>query len=114
MLALVAGGLLLLCLKRNPFDFYLNVWQYGFQNGAWQDSAIRMAPLLLIAAGLTVIFRANIWNLGYDGQFLLGAALVSGYGPVADGPPAEGVRDRRSCSAWPRRSARRGRSSPRS
>ena len=40
-----------------------------------------MAPLLLIAAGLTVIFRANIWNLGYDGQFLLGAALVSGYGP---------------------------------
>jgi simple sugar transport system permease protein len=81
VLALVAGGLLLLCLKRNPFTFYLNVWQYGFQNGAWQDSAIRMAPLLLIAAGLTVIFRANIWNLGYDGQFLLGAALVSGYGP---------------------------------
>src|SRR6185437_3944664 len=30
--------------------------------------------------GLTVIFRANIWNLGYNGQFLLGAALVSGYG----------------------------------
>ena len=40
-----------------------------------------MAPLLLIAAGLTVIFRANIWNLGYNGQFLLGAALVTGYGP---------------------------------
>jgi simple sugar transport system permease protein len=81
VLALVAGGLLLLCLKRNPFTFYLDVWQYGVQDGAWQDSAIRMAPLLLIAAGLTVIFRANIWNLGYDGQFLLGAALVSGYGP---------------------------------
>ena len=28
-----------------------------------------------------MIFRANIWNLGYNGQFLLGAALVSGYGP---------------------------------
>ena len=42
-----------------------------------------MAPFLLIAAGLTVIFRANIWNLGYNGQFLLAAALVSGYGPVA-------------------------------
>ena len=82
VLALVAGGVLLLCLKRNPLTFYGDVWQYGFQNGAWQDSAIRMAPLLLIAAGLTVIFRANIWNLGYDGQFLLGAALVSGYGPT--------------------------------
>ena len=81
VLALVAGGVLLLCLGKNPIDFYLNVWRAGIENGTWQDSAIRMAPLLLIAAGLTVIFRANIWNLGYDGQFLLGAALVSGYGP---------------------------------
>jgi general nucleoside transport system permease protein len=43
-----------------------------------------MAPFLLIAAGLTVIFRANIWNLGYNGQFLLGAALVSGYAPALE------------------------------
>src|SRR5581483_303939 len=35
-----------------------------------------------IAVGLTVIFRANIWNLGYNGQFALGAALVAGYGPT--------------------------------
>jgi ABC-type uncharacterized transport system permease subunit len=81
VLALIAGGILLLVLDRNPLTFYLDVWRGGIENGAWQDSAIRMAPLLLIAAGLTVIFRANIWNLGYDGQFLLGAALVSGYGP---------------------------------
>src|SRR5438034_11069118 len=40
-----------------------------------------MAPFLLIAAGLTVIFRANIWNLGYNGQFLLAAAFVAGWGP---------------------------------
>jgi general nucleoside transport system permease protein len=81
VLALIAGGLLLLALDRNPLDFYLNVWRDGVENGTWQDSAIRMAPLLLIAAGLTVIFRANIWNLGYDGQFLLATAFVSGYGP---------------------------------
>jgi len=29
-----------------------------------------------------VIFRANIWNLGYNGQFLLAAAVVTGYGPA--------------------------------
>jgi general nucleoside transport system permease protein len=81
LLALIAGGLLLLALSRNPFTFYGQVWKGGIQNGAWQDSAILMAPLLLIAAGLTVIFKANIWNLGYDGQFLLGAAFVSGWGP---------------------------------
>src|SRR5712691_9199633 len=80
-LALVAGGVLLLALGRNPLTFYGDIWAGGVENGGWQDSAIRMAPFLLIAAGLTVIFRANIWNLGYNGQFLLGAALVSGYGP---------------------------------
>jgi simple sugar transport system permease protein len=42
---------------------------------------MRAAPLLLIAVGLTIVFRANIWNLGYDGQFLLGAALITGIAP---------------------------------
>jgi simple sugar transport system permease protein len=81
LLALVAGGLLLLALGRDPIAFYSAVWQGGVENGAWQDSAVLMAPLLLIAAGLTVIFRANIWNLGYGGQFLLAAAFVAGLGP---------------------------------
>ncbi len=90
VLALVAGGILLLALGRNPLTFYGDIWQAGIEHGGWQDSAIRMAPFLLIAAGLTVIFRANIWNLGYNGQFLLGAALVSGYAPslVKDVPLA--------------------------
>jgi len=81
VLALGAGAILLLALGRHPLAFYGDIWTNGVENSAWQDSAIRMAPFLLIAAGLTVIFRANIWNLGYNGQFLLGAALVSGYGP---------------------------------
>ena len=81
-LALGAGAILLLALGRHPLAFYGDIWTNGVENGAWQDSATRMAPFLLIAAGLTVIFRANIWNLGYNGQFLLGAALVSGYGPA--------------------------------
>ena len=81
-LALGAGAILLLGLGRHPLAFYGDIWTNGVEKGAWQDSATRMAPFLLIAAGLTVIFRANIWNLGYNGQFLLGAALVSGYGPA--------------------------------
>ena len=81
LLALVAGGLLLAALGRDPITFYKNIWIGGVQGSAWQDSAIRMAPFLLIAAGLVLIFRANIWNLGYNGQFLLAAAVVSGLAP---------------------------------
>ncbi len=81
ILALVAGGLLLVALGRNPFSFYRHVWDYGVAQDNWEQSAVTMVPLLLIATGLTVIFRANIWNLGYNGQFALGAAVVAGYGP---------------------------------
>ena len=81
MLALLAGGVLLAVLGRNPFSFYGSVWTYGVAEGSWQQSAVTMIPFLLIATGLAVIFRANIWNLGYWGQFALGAALVAGLGP---------------------------------
>ncbi len=100
--------------RREPAHFYRDVWQRGIEHGTWQDSAIRMAPLLLIAAGLTVIFRANIWNLGYDGQFLLGAALVSGFGPslMDDLPMWLAIVDPVRHGRW--RPARPGRSSRRS
>jgi general nucleoside transport system permease protein len=81
ILALVAGGVLIAALGHDPFSFYSSVWQNGVLQGSWEDSAMRAAPLLLIAVGLTIVFRANIWNLGYDGQFLLGAALITGVAP---------------------------------
>jgi simple sugar transport system permease protein len=81
ILALIAGGILLAILGRDPLAFYSDIWHGGVQQGSWQDSAMRMAPLLLIAVGLIFVFRANIWNLGYDGQFLLAAAVLSGLGP---------------------------------
>jgi simple sugar transport system permease protein len=81
ILALIAGGILLVILGRDPLSFYSDIWHGGVQQGSWQDSAMRMAPLLLIAVGLIFVFRANIWNLGYDGQFLLAAAVLSGLGP---------------------------------
>ncbi len=87
VLALVAGGVLLAILGKNPFTFYSNVWQGGIQQGSWEDSAMRAAPLLLIGVGLTMIFRANIWNLGYDGQFLVGAALITGLAPSLASTP---------------------------
>lgn len=84
ILALVVGGILLLALGHNPIAFYGDIYQGGILQDAWQDSVMRMAPLLLIAAGLVFIFRANIWNLGYDGQFMLAAAMIAGLGPGLD------------------------------
>jgi simple sugar transport system permease protein len=80
-LALVAGGILVAALGHNPFAFYHDIERGGIELSAWQDSLMRAATLVPIALGLIVVFRANIWNLGYQGQFLLSAAMVAGLGP---------------------------------
>lgn len=82
VLALLVSAVLLLILGKNPAAFYRDIVSQGlFKTSGIQDTAIRMAPLLLMASGLIIAFRANIWNIGGDGQFLLAAALVAGAGP---------------------------------
>lgn len=82
VLAIIASGLLLVILGRNPFDFYDAILQNGLLTDfGLQQSITRMATLLLIGAGLIVAFRANLWNLGGDGQWLLAAAFVAGLAP---------------------------------
>ena len=85
VLALAAGGVILAALGKNPLDYYGYVIERGLlRRGGLQETLTRMAPLLLIAAGLIVAFRAGIWNLGGDGQFLLAAVTTAGLAPVLD------------------------------
>jgi general nucleoside transport system permease protein len=83
VLALIVGGLILLVLGKNPLDYYGYVLQRSLLRwGGAQETLTRMAPLLLIAAGLIVAFRAGIWNLGGDGQFLLAAVASAALAPA--------------------------------
>jgi ABC-type uncharacterized transport system permease subunit len=83
LLALTMGGLILLLLGKDPLAYYSYVLQRGLLSwGGLQETLTRMAPLLLIAAGLIVAFRAGIWNLGGDGQFLLAAVVTAALGPA--------------------------------
>lgn len=83
LLAFVVGGLVLVLLGKNPLTYYLYVFQRSiFSWGGLQETLTRMAPLLLIAAGLIVAFRAGIWNLGGDGQYLLAATVTAALAPV--------------------------------
>ena len=81
-LALIAGGVLLLILGKDPLAYYGYVVQRGLMSpSGLQASITRMIPLLMIAAGLIVAFRAGLWNLGVDGQFLLAAVCVAALAP---------------------------------
>jgi len=80
LLALVTGAVILWAIDVDPIQYYKDVYSGGVEFAAWQDSLMRVAPLLLIAVGLIVAFRAGIWNLGMDGQFLLAGAFIAGVG----------------------------------
>ena len=83
LLALVVGGVILLILGKDPPTYYAYVIRRGlFSWIGFQETVTRMAPLLLIAAGLIVAFRAGLWNLGVDGQFLLAAVITAALAPV--------------------------------
>jgi ABC-type uncharacterized transport system permease subunit len=42
------------------------------------ELVVKATPLLLIALGLAVCFRSNVWNIGAEGQYMLGAIAASG------------------------------------
>lgn len=83
VLALIAGGLVILALGADPLAFYADVLRLGLAGQGWQQTLTAMAPLLLIGLGLIIAFRAQLWNLGYGGGYMLAAALVAGIAPDA-------------------------------
>jgi general nucleoside transport system permease protein len=83
VLALLAGAIVLLTLGVDPLAFYGNVVQRGLLSPlGLQATVTRMAPLLLLGASLIVAFRAGLWNLGVDGQFILGAVMTAALAPI--------------------------------
>ncbi|HEY8565313.1 MAG TPA: ABC transporter permease [Beijerinckiaceae bacterium] len=71
----LAGGLIAL-LGRSPLAAF-QVYILGPLGDPWalQELAVKATPLILIAIGLSYCFRANLWNIGAEGQFVIGAVL---------------------------------------
>jgi simple sugar transport system permease protein len=44
----------------------------------WGDIGVKAAPLVMIALGLAIGFRANVWNIGAEGQYVMGAIAGTG------------------------------------
>ncbi|HET6618871.1 MAG TPA: hypothetical protein VFG64_02960, partial [Dongiaceae bacterium] len=92
LLALIAGGIILLILGKDPLAYYGYVAHRGLLTwGGLQETFTRMSPLLLIGSGLIVAFRAGIWNLGIDGQFLLAAVITAALAPALTGILPKGL-----------------------
>jgi len=79
LLTLVIAVLLFVALGKDPLQglsmFFVEPLK---STRGLSELSIKTAPLLLIALGLCVCFRSNLWNIGAEGQFILGAIGASG------------------------------------
>lgn len=57
---------------------------------AWSELSIKATPLVLMAVGLAICYRANVWNIGAEGQYIVGA-ITAGW---------LGMRATEQSSAW--------------
>jgi ABC-type uncharacterized transport system, permease component len=76
--AIIAGGILILCMGINPFAFYGTVITGCFKSVLSIKSLIRIVvPLLIAALGVIPSFKMKFWNIGGEGQFIMGAVWAS-------------------------------------
>ena len=78
LLTMFIGGLLFAALGANPFEairtiFWDPIFNAQFASFTRPQLLVKAAPLILIAIGLSIGFRAGIWNIGAEGQYIMGA-----------------------------------------
>src|SRR5690242_11702777 len=77
-LTIVTTGILFAILGKNPA---LALWVYFIDplidSYSLQEIAVKATPLVMIAVGLSLCYLANVWNIGAEGQFLIGAIAGS-------------------------------------
>lgn len=76
--ALLLGAILLVALGVNPLEAYAALigGALGTPSGLMQ-SAVKATPLLLVGLGIVIAFRANVINIGGEGQIIVGALLAT-------------------------------------
>ncbi len=77
--ALILTGILFALFGVNPFVAYQTIIEKNVLNPRGFSEVVRRSiPLLLCGVGLVLAFRAQFWNIGAEGQLLMGAMAASG------------------------------------
>ena len=84
LLTVVIGVVLFVALGKDPWrGLQMFFWEPLKSAYALGELMVKATPLLLIALGLAVCFRSNVWNIGAEGQFILGAICAGGVALLA-------------------------------
>ena len=76
--ALVLGGIVLLSIGVNPLDYYTRMFTMGTMGNpiayrVFENYLKDFVPLVLTSVALSLAFKMRFWNIGGEGQFIMGA-----------------------------------------
>lgn len=85
VLTMIVGGIMFALLGKPPFEairiiFWDPLFDPNFASYSRPQLLVKAGPLILIAIGLSLGFRAGIWNIGAEGQYIIGAICGAGVG----------------------------------
>ena len=78
VITMISGGILFAILGENPFEairiiFWDPLFDPNFASYSRPQLLVKAGPLILIAIGLSFGFKAGVWNIGAEGQYIMGA-----------------------------------------
>jgi general nucleoside transport system permease protein len=88
ILALILGGIVIMIAGGNPVASYIHIARASFGDiGVLSDTIVKATPILLTALACSIAFRMKLWNIGAEGQFIMGAWGASAIALVPILPP---------------------------
>jgi general nucleoside transport system permease protein len=85
VITVLLGVMLFSALGKHPLQgLQVFFWEPVKSAYAVGELMVKATPLLIIALGLAVCFRSNVWNIGAEGQFVMGAVAAGGVALLAD------------------------------
>ena len=85
VLTVLIGLAIFIALGKDPVQGLLVFfWEPIKSTYALGELLVKATPLLLIALGLAVCFRSNVWNIGAEGQYVVGALAAGGVALTAN------------------------------
>lgn len=74
VIALILGGIVILFVGGDPIKSYIHIAKASFgEIGVLSDTIVKATPIMLTALACAVAFRMKLWNIGAEGQFVMGA-----------------------------------------
>ena len=77
-LSILAGGLFILAIGYNPIEIYGTILNGAFRSKIAVQSTIKITiPLCISALGATLAFKMKFWNIGGEGQIIMGGVFAT-------------------------------------